>query len=145
VINMEVFLTISLTFKDNAFWTFKFPLPEKCFTKMLVTLVLIEKATLNFTDRKLSKGLWFGMPHIIQYGILTFWPEHSNMTLWCHEMLPVAVLIWHSITCKRYEQEFLITYKHGIQICPPCTSKQWTYIVINYDIPGSCENSSVVL
>jgi len=85
---------------------------------MLVTLVLIEVGTLPCTDRKLSKGLWFGMPHIIQYGIVTFWPEHWNLTLWHHEMLPLTVLIWHGITCKRYEQEFLITYKHGIQICP---------------------------
>lgn len=54
---MEVFLTISLTFKDNAVCTFKFPLPEICFTKMLVTLVIIEMATLPCTNQKLSKGL----------------------------------------------------------------------------------------
>ena len=81
VINMEVFLTISLTLKDNAFWTFKFPLPEICFTKILATLVLNEMATLPCTDRKLSKGLWFGMPHTIQDSILTFWPERWNPTL----------------------------------------------------------------
>jgi hypothetical protein len=114
---MEVFLTVSLTFKDNAFWTFKFPLPEICFTKMLVTVVLIEMETLPCTNRKLSKGLWFGMPHIIQYSIFTFWPEYWNL-IWGHEMLPLTVLIWHGITCTRDEQEFLITYKHGIQICP---------------------------